>query len=90
MSNIGKQKTDKKEEKRTYVFEIQLTKYTNDNYAEYNWKDLVQQELDKDKDSDLEIIEIEDDTKKKQKPKKVSTPKARKPKPKSCLDNCIY
>ena len=62
MSDIGKKKTDKKEEKKTFVFEIQLTKYTNDSYAEYNWKDLVQQELDKDKDSDIEIIEVDEDS----------------------------
>ena len=72
MSNIGMQKTNKKEEKKTFVFEIQLTKYTNDNYAEYNWKDLVQQELDKDKDSDIEIIEVDEDShmkRNKQRPK---------------------
>ena len=62
MSDIGKKKTDKKEEKKTFVFEIQLTKYTNDSYAEYNWKDLVQQELDQDKDSDIEIIEVDEDS----------------------------
>ena len=62
MSDIGKKKTSKKEEKKTFVFEIQLTKYTNDSYAEYNWKDLVQQELDKDKDSDIEIIEVDEDS----------------------------
>ena len=72
MPNIGKQRANMKEEKRTFEFEIKLAKYTDDNYVEYNWKDLVQQELDKDKDSDLEIIEVEDDTKKKQKPKKVN------------------
>ena len=73
MSNIGKQKTNKKEENRTFVFEIQLTKYTNDNYAEYNWKDLVQQELDKDKDSDIEIIEVDDDAQKFRKYQKQKT-----------------
>ena len=59
MSNIGKPKTTCKEEKKTHVFEIELTEYTNVNYAEYNWKTLVQKEEDKDRDSDIEIIEIE-------------------------------
>ena len=59
MSNIGKPKTKSKDEKKTYVFEIELTEYTNVNYAEYNWKTLVQKEEDKDRDSDIEIIEIE-------------------------------
>ena len=75
ISNIGKQKTNKKEEKKTFVFEIQLTEYTNDSYAEYNWKDLVQQELDKDKDSDIEIIEVDEDShmkRTKQRPKPVN------------------
>ena len=47
------------------MFEIKLTEYTNDNHAEYNWKDLVQAEEDKDRDSDIEIIEIEAPLKKK-------------------------
>ena len=65
MSNIGKPKSKNKDEKKTYVFEIELTEYTNVNYAEYNWKDLVQAEEDKDRDSDIEIIEIEAPSKKK-------------------------
>ena len=68
MSNIGKSKPkEKKEEKRTFVFEIELTEYTNDSYAEYNWKKLVQREEDKDNDSDIEIIEITDGGKGQQK-----------------------
>ena len=48
MSNVGKQKKPKsKDEKRTFVFEIELTEYTNSNYAEYNWKKLVQREEEK-------------------------------------------
>ena len=58
MSNIGKPKTKKKDEKKTYLFKIELTEYTNVNYAEYNWKTLVQKEEDN-RDSDIEIIEIE-------------------------------
>ena len=65
MSNIGKSTSKNKDEKKTYVFEIELTEYTNVNYAEYNWKDLVQAEEDKDRDSDIEIIEIEAPLKKK-------------------------
>ena len=65
MSNIGKSTSKNKDEKKTYVFEIELTEYTNVNYAEYNWKDLVQAEEDKDRDSDIEIIEIEGPPKKK-------------------------
>merc|ERR1712142_1379067 len=56
---ISKRKANKGKEKKTYVFEIELTEYTNDSYAEYNWKDLVQKEEDKDRDSDIEIIEID-------------------------------
>ena len=56
---IGKPKTKIKDERKTYVFEIELTEYTNVNYAEYNWKTLVQKEEDKNRDSDIEIIEIE-------------------------------
>ena len=48
MSNIGKPKSKNKDEKETYVFDIKLTEYTNVNYAEYNWKDLMQAEKDKD------------------------------------------
>ena len=59
MSNIEKPMTKCKDEKKTHVFEIELTEYTNVNYAEYNWKTLVQKEEDKDRDSDIEIIEIE-------------------------------
>ena len=65
MSNIGKPKSKNKDEKETYVFDIKLTEYTNMNYAEYNWKDLVQAEEDKDRDSDIEIIEVEAPPKKK-------------------------
>ena len=65
---IGKKKPNKGKEKKTYVFDIELTEYTNDSYAEYNWKDLVQKEEDKDRDSDIEIIEIDiNDTKPKKK-----------------------
>lgn len=80
MSNIGKKKTNKREEKRTFVFEIQLTKYTNDSYAEYNWKDLVQDELDKDKDSDIEIIEVDEDSQMKRNKHRP------KPNPEDCYD----
>ena len=59
ISTIGKPKVTSKDEKKTYVFEIELTEYTNENYAEYSWKTLVQREEDKDRDSDIEIIEIE-------------------------------
>ena len=72
---IDKKKITKGKEKKTYVFDIELTEYTNDNYAEYNWKDLVQKEEDKDRDSDIEIIEIDIND---SKPKK---PKYTKPKP---------
>eukprot|EP00091_Calanus_sinicus_P017120 TRINITY_DN3693_c0_g1_i1.p1 TRINITY_DN3693_c0_g1~~TRINITY_DN3693_c0_g1_i1.p1 ORF type:complete len:104 (-),score=42.11 TRINITY_DN3693_c0_g1_i1:124-435(-) len=65
---IGKKKTNKGKEKKTFVFDIELTEYTNDSYAEYNWKDLIKKEEDKDRDSDIEIIEIDiNDTKPKQK-----------------------
>ena len=65
---IGKKKTKTGKEQKTYVFDIELTEYTNDNYAEYNWKALVKKEEDKDIDSDIEIIEIDiNDTKPKQK-----------------------
>ena len=65
---IGKKKSSKGKEKKTYVFDIELTEYTNDSYAEYSWKDLVQKEEDKDRDSDIEIIEIDiNDTKPKKK-----------------------
>merc|ERR1712098_567749 len=68
MSNIGKPKKPKtKDEKKTFVFDIELTAYTNSNYAEYNWKKLVQREEEKDNDSDIEIIEIHDDDKGNQK-----------------------
>eukprot|EP00092_Neocalanus_flemingeri_P039250 GFUD01042729.1.p1 GENE.GFUD01042729.1~~GFUD01042729.1.p1 ORF type:complete len:191 (+),score=70.58 GFUD01042729.1:180-752(+) len=56
---IGKKKARKNKEKKTFVFEIELTEYTNENYAEYNWKDLVKKEENKDIDSDIEIIEID-------------------------------
>ena len=56
---IGKKKKKDNSEKKTYVFDIELTAYTNENYAEYNWKKLVQKEEDKDRDSDIEIIEID-------------------------------
>ena len=46
---ISKRKANKGKEKKTYVFEIELTEYTNDSYAEYNLKDLVQKEEDKDR-----------------------------------------
>ena len=73
ISNIGKNKPKTEgEEKRTYSFEIKLTEYTNENYAEYNWKKLVEKEEDKDRDSDIEIIEIDDGDgkqKKRSKPK---------------------
>ena len=48
-------------EGKTYVFEIQLTEYTNDSYAEYNWKELVKKEEERRIDPDIEIIEIDDD-----------------------------
>ena len=65
---IGKKKTKTGKEQKTYVFDIELTEYTNDSYAEYNWKALVKKEEDKDIDSDIEIIEIDiNDTKPKQK-----------------------
>ena len=47
------------------MFEIKLTEYTNENHAEYHWKDLVQAEEEKKRDSDIEIIEIEASAKKK-------------------------
>ena len=65
MSDAGKPRTKNKNEKETFVFEIKLTEYTNENHAEYNWKDLVQAEEDKDRDSDIEIIEVEGPPKKK-------------------------
>ena len=72
IKNVGKSKSKGKEEKKTYVFEIELTEYTDKNYAEYNWKKLVQQEEDKDRDSDIEIIEIEvKDKNQKKRPKPV-------------------
>ena len=72
---IAKKKVNKGKEKKTYVFEIELTEYTNDSYAEYNWKDLVQKEEDKDRDSDIEIIEIDiNDSQSKPKFKKSSKP----------------
>merc|ERR1712215_485287 len=69
---ISKKKSKGNKEKKTYVFDIELTEYTNDNYAEYSWKDLVKKEEDKDRDSDIEIIEIDitDDSKKKPKQQK--------------------
>ena len=75
MSKVGKTKPKNSDEKKTYVFEIELTEYTNDNYAEYNWKKLVQQEEDRDRDSDIEIIEIEiSDKKQKKKPSRPVDP----------------
>merc|ERR1712025_162066 len=72
---IAKKKVHKGKEKKTYVFEIELTEYTNDSYAEYNWKDLVQKEEDKDRDSDIEIIEIDiNDSQSKPKQKRSSKP----------------
>ena len=67
ISNVGKpsSKNKNKDEKETYVFEIKLTEYTNENHAEYNWKDLVQEEEDRKRDSDIEIIEVEAPAKKK-------------------------
>ena len=59
IANRRKVLAEKKKEKKTFVFDIELTEYTNDNYAEYNWKSLVQREEDKDRDSDIEIIEVE-------------------------------
>ena len=54
------------------MFDIELTEYTDKNYAEYNWKKLVQQEEVKDRDSDIEIIEIEiKDKNQKKRPKPV-------------------
>ena len=47
------------EEKKTYVFDIELTEYTNESYAEYNWKDLVDKEESKNRDPDIDIIEID-------------------------------
>ena len=32
---IGKKKKKDNSEKKTYVFDIELTAYTNENYAEY-------------------------------------------------------
>ena len=72
IKNVGKSKSKGKEEKKTYVFDIELTEYTDKNYAEYNWKKLVQQEEVKDRDSDIEIIEIEiKDKNQKKRPKPV-------------------
>ena len=71
---IGKKNKRGSKEKKTYVFDIELTEYTNENYAEYNWKDLVEKEENKDRDSDIEIIEIdinESKPKSKKKPKPV-------------------
>ena len=65
MSDAGKPRTKNKNEKETFVFEIKLTEYTNENHAEYNWKDLVQEEEDRKRDSDIEIIEVEAPAKKK-------------------------
>ena len=67
ISDVGKprSKNKNKDEKETYVFEIKLTEYTNENHAEYNLKDLVQAEEDRKRDSDIEIIEIEASAKKK-------------------------
>ena len=65
-------KKKKTKEKKTYVFEIKLTDYTNDNYAEYNWKELIKKEEEKKIDPDIEIIEIDDDPVPKK--KKVSKP----------------
>ena len=70
---IGKKKATKNTEKKTYVFDIEITEYTNENYAEYNWKNLVKKEEDKDIDSDIEIIEIDvNETKKPKQQKKKS------------------
>ena len=73
---IGKKKVKRNKEKKTYVFDIELTEYTNENYSEYNWKNLVKKEEDKDRDSDIEIIEIDiNDTKEpKQQNKKTVDP----------------
>jgi len=72
---ISKRKANKGKEKKTYVFEIELTEYTNDSYAEYNWKDLVQKDKDKDRDSDIEIIEIDiNDSQSKPRQKRSSKP----------------
>ena len=63
------------EEKKTYVFDIELTEYTNESYAEYNWKDLVDKEESKNRDSDIEIIEIDlNDSNSMSKTKKKSKP----------------
>ena len=54
------------------MFDIELTEYTDKNYAESYWKKLVQQEEVKDRDSDIEIIEIEiKDKNQKKRPKPV-------------------
>ena len=75
MSKVGKTKPKNNDEKKTYVFEIELTEYTNENYAEYNWKKLVKQEEDRDRDSDIEIIEIEvGDKQQKKKPSRPVDP----------------
>ena len=55
------------------MFDIEFTEYTNENYADYNWKTLVKKEEDKDIDSDIEIIEI-DINETKPKPKKSNKP----------------
>ena len=41
---IKDKKKKKSREKKTYVFEIKLTDYTNENYTEFNWKQLVKNE----------------------------------------------
>ena len=58
---IVSKKKKRNREGKTYVFEIQLTEYTNDSYAEYNWKELVKKEEERRIDPDIEIIEIDDD-----------------------------
>ena len=57
---IGKMKNDEEQDKETLVLDIELTEYTSDSYAEYNWKDLVKNEDDKDRDFVIGIVEIED------------------------------
>ena len=58
---IKDKKKKKSREKKTYVFEIKLTDYTNENYTEFNWKQLVKNEEEKKLDPDIEIIDIDDD-----------------------------
>ena len=74
IGNVGKRKEPKRAENRTYVFDIQLTEYTNENYAEYNWRQLVQKEESNEGDSDIEIIEIREGSQNKNRKKKIVKP----------------